>query len=157
MCTYIFWMVVKRTLPRLYDFVGLIGSVLMTYCMCVNPAYLRACASECEHVCVARRPYDKWLPGWLKRTLSLRNEHRRSISHCLWGTSGASAAKVPVIFPIPTDVDQLGSILSGKVLSRLENKKHITESLSYRRWYEGLFAYLSKVIVLMFRNQCKYD
>lgn len=79
--------------------------------------YMKAClyvsvhGSLCVHVhvlmhaCVVECPYDKWLPGWLKRTLSLHNEHRRSISHCLWGTPGASAAKVPVISRISTNVD----------------------------------------------------
>lgn len=69
--------------------------------------FVWACSSvrDRRHMRVARRPYDKWLPGWLKRTLSLHNEHRRSISHCLWGKPGTSAAKLSVIPQNSTNVD----------------------------------------------------
>lgn len=69
--------------------------------------FVWACSSvrDPRHMRVARRPYDKWLPGWLKRTLSLHNEHRRSISHCLWGKPGTSAAKLSVIPRNSTNVD----------------------------------------------------
>lgn len=69
--------------------------------------FVWACSSvrDPRHMRVARRPYDKWLPGWLKRTLSLHNEHRRSISHCLWGKPGTSVAKLSVIPRNSTNVD----------------------------------------------------
>lgn len=106
------------------------GSLCLLYtpgwrCLCAQPfsMYITACAAlrdsssarvcvcargsvhERRHMCVARHPYDKWLPGWLKRTLSLHNEHRRSIRHCLWGKPGTSAAKVSVIPRNSTNVD----------------------------------------------------
>lgn len=129
-CVYIFciciFMLCDHTRPLCLLWVDV--SWWPTVCVCVleHPdVYLDVCFStwrfvhvcisvqECEflyvctcvHAHVAERPYDKWLPGWLKRTLSLHNEHRRSISHCLWGMPGPSAAKVPVISRISTNVD----------------------------------------------------
>lgn len=84
------WMLFFMKVVHVY--ISMWGCEFLCVCMCMN-------ARVTEH------PYDKWLPGWLKRTLSLHNEHRRSISHCLWGTPGASAAKVPVISRISTNVD----------------------------------------------------